>query len=382
MEVEKRAKANKRWAIIIGVGLALFPIHNLWLTEVTSIGGMATLFLPAIGAVIWIMAVLLFIRNHWRELDWGDKKIFIPLLVIVASMGLSGFINGESLGNKVAPLFMGGALFFAYVVSRSLGKDIFLMLIPFVCLGAVIAVILGILNPGVPSGGLLTNYCASAGFLIFGTLVNRGKWQWALIMVALVGVFFIGALEAVFILGILGIAVLVRRDFSRRFLIVSGVLVGLVGLWAVLGYLIPLYEGNLNVVALMDVVKGNGGIDGGTVQTMTSGRWEVIVERLKSTSILGYGYSLSTVGGQIVHNIPLIISHQIGPIAGIAWLFVTVYCVIKTKWKYAWIAVMAMCIWDHYLWTQFGALYWVLIGVSTSSTIKSDLIFRKRCNEA
>jgi len=382
MEVEKRAKANKRWAIIIGVGLALFPIHNLWLTEVTSIGGMATLFLPAIGAAIWIMAVLLFIRNHWRELDWGDKKIFIPLLVIVASMGLSGFINGESLGNKVAPLFMGGALFFAYVVSRSLGKDIFLMLIPFVCLGAVIAVILGILNPGVPSGGLLTNYCASAGFLIFGTLVNRGKWQWALIMVALVGVFFIGALEAVFILGILGIAVLVRRDFSRRFLIVSGVLVGLVGLWAVLGYLIPLYEGNLNVVALMDVVKGNGGIDGGTVQTMTSGRWEVIVERLKSTSILGYGYSLSTVGGQIVHNIPLIISHQIGPIAGIAWLFVTVYCVIKTKWKYAWIAVMAMCIWDHYLWTQFGALYWVLIGVSTSSTIKSDLIFRKRCNEA
>ena len=377
MEVEKRAKANKRWAIIIGVGLALFPIHNLWLTEVTSIGGMATLFLPAIGAAIWIMAVLLFIRNHWRELDWGDKKIFIPLLVIVASMGLSGFINGESLGNKVAPLFMGAALFFAYVVSRSLGKDIFLMLIPFVCLGAVIAVILGILNPGVPSGGLITNYCASAGFLIFGTLVNRGKWQWALIMVALVGVFFIGALEAVFILGILGIAVLVRRDFSRRFLIVSGVLVGLVGLWAVLGYLIPLYEGNQNVAALFGLFNGDSTLDTSTLTTLTSGRWGVIVREMKNISFIGHGYSLSTVGGQIVHNIPLIIVHQIGPIAGIAWLFVTVYCFLKTKWKYAWIAVMAMGVFDHYLWTQCGPWWWVLIGVSVSSNIRNDLIFKK-----
>ena len=69
MESSKRAKANRKWAIVIGLGLALFPIHNLWLTNVTSIGGMATLFLPAIGAVLWIMAVLLFIRNHWQELD-------------------------------------------------------------------------------------------------------------------------------------------------------------------------------------------------------------------------------------------------------------------------------------------------------------------------
>jgi len=380
MELGKREKANKKWAIVIGLGLALFPIHNLWLTNVTSIGGMATLFLPAIGAAIWIMAVLLFIRNHWRELDWGDKKIFIPLIVIVASMGISGFFNGESLGDKVSPLFMGAALFGSYVVARGLGVGIFRMMIPFVCLGAVIAVILGVLNPGVPSGGLITNYCASAGFLIFGAVVNQGKWQWALIGATLIGVFFIGALEVVFILGILAITVLVRRDFSRRFLIVSGVLVGLVGLWAVLGYLIPLYEGNQNVAALFGLFNSGSTLDASTITTLTSGRWPVIVREMKNISFIGHGYTLSTVGGGIVHNIPLIIVHQIGPIAGIAWLFVTVYCAIKTKWKYAWIAIMAMCVWDHYLWTQCGPMWWCLIGVSTASTIKSDLIFR-RVNE-
>jgi len=377
MELEKRAKLNRKWAIIIGIGLALFPIHNLWLTEVTSIGGMAILHLPAIGAIIWIMGILLFIRNNWGNLDWGDKKILIPLLVIVVSMGLSGFINGESLGDKVSPLFMGMALFSAYVVSRSLGKDIFKMLIPFVCLGAVISIIIGILNPGVPSGGLITNHCASAGFLIFGALINQGKWQWLLIIVALIGVFFIGTLEAVFILGILGITVLVRRDFSRRFLIASGVLVGLIGLLAVLGYLIPLYEGSQNVTALVDVIKGEAPLDEGAITRITTGRQVAIIDAVKNTSIFGHGYSLSTVAGWIVHNIPLIIYHQIGPVAAVAWLFATVYCLIKTKWKYAWIAVMAMCVFDHYIWTQFGAYWWVLIGVSTTSTIKSDLIFRK-----
>ncbi len=372
------AGTNKKWAIIIGVGLALFPIHNLWLTEVTSIGGNTTLFLPAIGAVIWIMGVLLFIRNNWQNLDWGDKKILIPLIVIVVSMGLSGFINGDSWGDKVSPLFIGGALFFAYVVSRSLGKDIFWMLIPFVFLGTVIAVILGILNPGVPSGGLITNYCASAGFLIFGAVVHQGKWQWALIIIALIGVFFIGALEAVFILGVLGITVLARRDFSRRFLIVAGVLVGLVGMGIISGYLLPLYEGGNNVGALLDVIRGDLTLDGGTITTITTGRQVAIIDAIKNTSIFGHGFSFSTVGGRVVHNIPLIISHQIGPIAAVAWLFVTVYCLIKTKWKYAWVAVMAMGVWDHYIWTQFGPLFWCLVGVSTSSTIKSDLIFKRK----
>ena len=356
--------------------MALFPIHNLWLTNVTSIGGMATLFLPAIGGTIWIMAVLLFIRNHWRELDWGDKKIFIPLLVIVASMGISGFINGESLGGKVSPLFMGVALFFAYVVSRSLGKDIFKMLIPFVCLGAVIAVILGIINPGVPSGGLITNYCASAGFLIFGAIVNQGKWQWVFILTALVGVFFIGALEGLFIIGVIGVTVLARRDYNKYLLISLGTLLVIASILALSGNLISLYTGNNNLAVLFEVVTGKVPINMDTLNAMTSQRWEVYVEAVKQFNFIGYGYSLDLTQGRNIHNVPLNIMNQVGILAAISWLGLTIYCAIKTKWHYAWIAILAMGVWDHYLWTQFGPLFWCLIGVSTASTIKTDLIFR------
>ena len=378
MELEKRAKSNKRWAIVIGIGLALFPIHNLWLTNVTSIGGMATLFLPAIGAVIWIMGVLLFIRNNWQNLDWGDKKIFIPLLIIVASMGLSGFINGDSIKDRITPLFIGGALFSAYVVSRSLGKDVFKMLIPFVCLGAVIAVILGILNPGVPSGGLITNYCASAGFLIFGAVVNQGKWQWALILVALVGVFFIGALEGLFIVGVIGVVVLIRRDYSKYLLISLGALLVIATVWLFSGNLPALFKGNNNLAVLYDIVTGKIPINMDTLNAITSQRWEVYVEALKRFNFIGYGYSVDLMAGRNIHNVPLNIMDQIGVLAAISWLGLSIYCAIKTKWHYAWVAILAMSVWDHFLWTQFGPLFWCLVGVSTSSTIKSDLIFQRR----
>jgi len=376
-----RISRNKLWAIVIGVGLALSPIHNLWLTQIaTNSEGVTYLFIPQLGALIWIMAALLYLTWNWdwKSPNWGfgDKRVFIPMLVIVVAMGISG-ITATTIQSKVAPFLMGIALFAVYLTAFRLGSDIFLAIIPFVVIGVVVAIVSGIINPGISSGGLITNYCASAGFLIFGALVNQGKWQWLLVVVALIGVFFIGALEAVFIVGVLGIAVLARRDVSRKFLIAGGVLLGLVGLWAALGYLTPLYEGNFNLLILGNLLSGKVGLTFETLWGITSGRWEIWLEALQDIKLIGHGYSLSLVGGRNVHNLPLIIMHQIGPIGAVAWSFVTVYCLIRTKWKYAWIGLIAMCVFDHYIWTQFMPYWWALVGVSLASPIKSDLIFKK-----
>src|SRR3990172_8038843 len=80
------------WSWVIGAGVALFPIHNAWLTDHTAVNGEATLFLPALGAVLWILGSLLFIQRYWRQ-AWasrGSKVVLIPLLVIVGATGLSG----------------------------------------------------------------------------------------------------------------------------------------------------------------------------------------------------------------------------------------------------------------------------------------------------
>ena len=375
------SRKDKLWAYTIGLGLALTPIHSRWLTELVTTDGTVGFFIPSFGITIWLMASLFFLQDHWSEIDWGKGKILVPMFIIVAFMGVSGFLNGNTIGAKLAPLFMGLSLLSVYGAARYLGKEIFKALVPFVVITATAIVIMGLLNPGHTTGGIITNYCAAAGFLVFGGVVNQGKWQWLLVAVVLVGLFFTGAQEALFIVVVVGITVLVRKDVSRRLVLVAGSLVVLAGLWFLAGFLIPLYTGYNNFTALFDLLLGRAVPDPATLAVLTTGRWEGYLKAYNNMSILGYGYSLSVVGGGIIHNIPLIIAHQIGPIAAIAWAFVTVYCLVRTKWKYAWIAVIAMCVFDHYLWTQFMPYWWCLVGVSTASEIKSDLIFRRNNDE-
>lgn len=377
----KLSKTNRKYAIAIGIGLALFPIHNLWLSESTAYNGQIWLHLPAIGTAIWILATLLFLRDNYKQITLGSKFVWIPLIVIVVSIAISGFINAE-LKDKLSPMLMGIILFASYIVARILGKQVFYMLVPFAMLGSIIAIVQGILNPGIPASvahGMITNYCAYAGFIIFGVIVNKVKYQWLYCLVAVIGVFFIGSLEGMFVVAVLAITILIRRDYSKRLLIIAGSLIGLAGIWIALGYLTNLYEGNHNVAVLWNIITGNNiSTNNQTMSDLTSGRFPVIIEAMKDIRIFGHGFSLSTVGGGIVHNIPLIIVDQIGILGAIAWMVVTIYCLIKTKFKYAFIMVLAMGVWDHYLWTQFLPLVWVLIGVATSSTIDNDYIFRRQ----
>ena len=378
-EANRSQKINRLWALVIGFGMVLSAIHSQWLTELVTDDGEVGFFLPAFGTAIWLMATLAYLvyKVNWKEIEWGDKRVFIPLFVIVASIGLSG-ISENTWGARFAPFLMGVSLFSLYLVSRVLGKDIFLAFIPFVVLVAISVIISGIASPGEYTGGLITNYCASVGFMIFGVVVNKFKWQWVLGMVALIGVFFVGALEAVFILAVLAVAVLVRRDFNIRLVITVAIIATMVGVWLILGYLTPLYEGNQNLVALWGVLIGSTSpLAFETLNNLTSGRWEEILNALHDIRFLGHGYVLMTGGKPIIHFVPLAIADQVGPLAAATWIWVTVYCLIKTRLKYAWIAVIAMSIFDHYIWTQFAPYWWALIGVSLASKADSDLIFKK-----
>lgn len=398
----------KRWALLIGFGLALSPIHNLWLTELVTEDGVVSFFIPAFGVAVWFIGAGAFLVYNWGKIGLGDKRVYIPLFVIAGGMAISGFVSQPTFSSQVTPGIMGWVgiysdkatpglmglgLIGVYVVSRTLGERLFRPLIPFVLIGVVLAIIGGLVNSdqlyAEQDITLITNYCALAGYLILGGILNQYRWQWALLAIILVGLFFVGALEAVFIVGVLGITMLVRRDINKHVLIPVGVLGVLAVLWLVTGHLTPLYQGGSNNVAvLFSLLSGSQPLTFEALDAMTSLRLTVIVKEMQNISFWGHGYSLSTAGGGIVHNIPLIIVHQIGILPAIAWVFVTAYCLLKTKWRYAWVAVIAMCVFDHYIWTQFTPFWWALVGVSTASGIKNDYIFRggydrdyiQRCN--
>jgi len=392
MKAEELTRSDRKYAIAIGTGLALFPVHNKWLVDATSINGQATLFLPVFGALIWGLATLFYLPDNLNKMDLGDRKIYIPLLVIVGAMGLSGII-ADTWGGKVAPLFMGSLLFSLYLLARKLGKDIFLPL----AIGAGIAslgvVISGVLSPSKVTGGLVfeKNYDIVVGYVLLGTALFVKRYQWALVSLALVAMFLSGSPEGVFATGIFLAMVWFRKDWGKR-LFISLTPVCLVAiLWFGLGYGQELYGHTKRVAEITPTMDAPPKIAPTPPDQLSplpqekvsvvGYRWAVIKDNMTNIKPLGNGYNLTDFSKQLnVHNVPLVIVQQLGwagILAGIAWLWVSGWCLAKTRWKYTWGLVLALSVFDHFIWTQLAPLFWSIVGVSTAtSNIDTDLIFK------
>ncbi len=376
-------RTNKWWTIIIGIGLALSPVHNKWLTDLaTNSDGETLFFLPAFGYLVLIMGCGMFLLYHWgrvKEVGWGDKRIVIPLLVIVGAIGLSG-ISADGIQAKVAPLGAGVALLAVYLAARVLGKDVFLPLAVGVAVASLGIIGYGLRYPGTVTGGLVFegNFDIATGFILLGAALFIHRWRWLLACLAVVALLFSGAPEAVFAIGVIGIVAVFRKDWSKRATVVAGVLVVLAVVGLVSGQAQKLYSyvgDSLNLNPVVHYIDSEGEM----VNTSTLGiRVQQIEDAMSNIKPLGDGYNLTAFRVSTVHNVPLIIVQQLGwpgIVAGIAWLWVMVFCLIKTRWKYAVALVLVLGIFDHYVWDQLAPWTFAIVGVASINNIESDLIF-------
>lgn len=341
-------------------------------------------FLPSLAYVLLLLGSAFFLLNNWDQVKragWGDKKVVIPLLFIALMIGLSGLINADTWSGRIAPLGLALFLLTIYASSRVLGPSLFRMMVPFILLGVGIILVLEVVAPGNLTGGLITNSTAMAGFLVFGALTNQGKWQWLLCLAALLGILVNGGLTGFFIVGVLGLMVLARRDFGRNLWIVAGAAAAAIIAGLTISSLTPLHEGTRNTSTLIGLITGQLPWDATTLDALLTGRWTINTNAIHNLQPwIGHGLTL-TVESTTAHNVPLVIVQQVGIPAALAWTFVTLYCLVKTRWTYLWVAALATCAFDHFLWTQFTAYWWVFVGISLSSDIKSDLIFRRKIDQ-
>jgi hypothetical protein len=99
-------------------------------------------------------------------------------------------------------------------------------------------------------------------------------------------------------------------------------------------------------------------------------RWRVIREAMSDIKPLGEGLELTHYTRTTAHHVPLILVQQLGwpgIAAALCWLWVSLYCLVKTRlryMKYVWLAILALSVWDHSVWTQFAPLWWAVVGVS------------------
>jgi len=373
-----RHKHNKWWAIAIGTGIALSPIHNQWLTNLaTNNRGEVLFFLPAFGYLLMIMGTGLFILNNWKqvkEVGWGDKRVAGCLLYIVLAIALSG-ANYEGIEAKIAPLGMGLSLFGIYLASRILGKELFKPL----AIGAAIASI-GIIAykfqvPEKATGGYIFeyNYDIATGYILLGIALFAGKWQWVLVILGVTALLLSGSAEAIFSIGVVGTLILIHNRKKLRFsykVAVAAVAISITaGIFFGLGYGQETHR--LSIWALTgeeEYIPEGRRIEGGSPLIR---RIHTIKEELSDLQPLGIGYIVTDFSRvKMVHNVPLVIVQQLGWVgimASIAWLWVGIYYLKRSrwKWKYAWATLFTLCIFDHYIWTQLAPLWWAIAGASS-----------------
>jgi hypothetical protein len=374
-------RADRAYATVIGAGVALSPIHNQWLTQLlTNSKGETLFFLPAFGYLLLIMGSGLFLLNNWNKvkaIGWGDKRIVGCLLFIVLAISASGAAY-TGLQDRFAPTGMGLALFALYLCGRVLGKDMFLPLAVGAAIASVGVIAHQFVYPGVVTGGFVfeDNYDIVVGYVLLGAALWIHKWQWILAGLALVAILLTGSPEGLFAIGVIGVAVLVRRDWSRKLAIVLAPVAVIAVLVLVSGYGQALYE-YAGKVAGGEIASpyGHDGVNA------IEYRWDVIVDTLTDIKPLGEGYNLTDFSrSKNVHNVPLVLVQQLGwpgVLAAMAWLWVSIWCLVKTRWKYLFVLIFALSVFDHFIFTQLNSVWWVAVGVATApDNIKSDLLFK------
>ena len=333
------------------------------------------------------MGAGLFLLNHWDKVKatgWGDQRIVGCLLFIVLAISASGAAY-TGLQDRFAPMGMGLTLFALYLCGRVLGKDMFLPL----AIGAAVAS-LGVIThqvvyPGVITGGFVfeDNYDIVVGYVLLGVALWVHKWQWILAGLALVALLLTGSPEGVFAIGVMGIAVLWRRDWGRRLAIVLAPVVIIVVVGLALGYGQNLYGYAGKIVAGEVTSPYGDDISKGPPRDAIAYRLAVTVDAMTHVKPLGEGYNLTDFSRQppIVHNVPLVLVQQLGYpgiLAAMAWLWVSIWCLVRTKWKYLFVLIFALSLFDHFIFTQLNSVWWIAVGVATApDSIKSDLLFRK-----
>ena len=370
MRLPHFAWTENKIAYMIGVGLALWPIHNA-----NQPGISFGLFLPWIGLMLVVYGCYQHLQRVNYKLDFGPKYVWIPLLLIPASalVRIAVYPSYQAVGDFT---FM-GTFFVLYAVSRQLGAKVFQALIPFVVISSVGVIVQGVIHPGEPTGGIVfaRNYDIATGYLLLG-LMCAGKWRLWLSPLVLGALYFTGSSEAVFAVAILGIILIVRRDWSKDLLYVATAIAIVVFFTFIFGW------DNLYSRGYAEArnVLQNGVQDAEINATgvgLIEDRWARIEYVWNRLSPLGHGLTLTRFESTIAHNTFVLAADQLGPLAGLSWLWVTIVCLVKTRWKYAWLSIMVLSVFDHFIWTQWAPFWWALTGVSTAVKLETDLVFRK-----
>jgi len=379
---------------VFGIGIVSFAFRNYFYSGI-MIG------LVLCIAVLFITTILIINDKDRPKNILGSKWVWVPLLIICLSIVTAGIANFTTSRALFTDVIIAASFFGTYLICRILGDKVFKPFSIAVVIEAASVVLYSlVLHYGIHNGGWASyrDYNVADALMVIGAIVSVGKKQWWIVTITLIGVFFTGAEEGLLALAIILVVVFIRRDVSWRL----ALSVGIVAVIAVLGlkpfnyttdlYAMPIdqvtelvsHHHNPQAAAFAKIESNDTGLSApdlhpSTIDYISNSRWQMALTAFRNWNWLGSGYVMNPVDSvnNAIYNVPLVVAQQVGVWAALAWLFVVFFCLIKTKWKYAFVALLAFALMDNLIFCQLGLWMFALAGVSTVSVIKSDLMFKR-----
>ena len=302
-----------------------------------------------------------------KKFTLGPLWLVIPLGIIIGIIVIRVLVFPEGQANY--NLGFASLLMMCYLSARICGKDILWITGPIVIMMSLAVVIHAVTNWG--AWEVSYNYNLVVAIMILGTILCPWRRKWLLITLILPSIFLTGASIGLVAIGIILVIMIFQKDWSKKALAPIALL-GLLVIGAVsTGFAQAAYERTHTIVT----ESANGG------EVTLGGRIEGFKFALQEFTFLGHGYAPQrtdqpNIDIRSIHNTPLRIFYELGPLAMGAWLFIMFFGILKTKWKYAFGAILALGMFDHMMWTWLAPLTFIILGVSTMDD-KRDYLFRK-----
>ena len=338
---------------LVGLGIVLMVVSGVnWWNPVQLVSNS----MIATG----ILLFLLHIREAGREVNTGNKVVFFLLLFVVASSIIGAIGSGISeIGvNSFYVLYM-GFMFLLFLFVRHIGWRAFILVIPFSLMQSGVCIYEGFYGEhifayaGDRACGLTTNPNIVASFLTVSIFFYRGKWK-LLLPIPLLAIYFTGYWVAWFAIVVVGLFVIYEkvkearkehRLLQRR----NFLLFAVTSLCIILALVFGVSPSSLyGSGARADVSE--------KIHNGFGSRYEIYCEASSDIGFLGNGVqrvgmfsnSVSDYSslrlGTVIHNTPIAISYEFGILAGVAWVLLVSYMMVRASGRARYALVAFVCL--------------------------------------
>lgn len=310
--------------------------------------------------------------------------LVIPLGIIVGSAILGMCVHNQPGTDALYLAYLLLCIYLCFC-STACKKEVLAWLVLIAFLNTASVVVEG-LSPQFEGGRGATGNSGLAGTLLglaipVGFLVLPGKWKWLLI-IPLVGVFFTGdhwtwiALAVVFIIALVRQEVLLLTN-TQKFLPKGLVLPALILVILVLvGLQVGFFERLYRASDILATITGKAPTEISEKISTLSFRTTVTLDALKNTAPLGHGVQFDTTKEEnnryngMVHNVPVMIWDDLGPLAGLAWIFLIFRAIVKSRTnRYVLLYIFIASLFGYWFWWPLGLSFftWLVLGMSEPS---------------